>query len=61
MSSTNTQPRWVATMRQVRDVIDRHERFVLTTHRDPDGDGVSAESALAEALQQLGKCVHVIN
>jgi len=34
---------------------------VLTTHRDPDGDGICAECALAEAIQQLGKRVDVIN
>lgn len=45
----------------VRDVLLRHHRFVLTTHRDPDADGLGSEAALAEALRQLGKDVRVIN
>jgi phosphoesterase RecJ-like protein len=36
-------------------------RFVLTTHRDPDGDGLGAEAALARALRRMGKRVSVVN
>lgn len=35
--------------------------LIITTHREPDGDGLGAEAALAEALEQLGKSVRVIN
>jgi len=38
-----------------------HDRFVLTTHRDPDGDGLGAEAALAAALRQLGKDCRIVN
>jgi phosphoesterase RecJ-like protein len=38
-----------------------HDRFVLTTHRDPDGDGLGAEAALAAALRQLGKDCCIVN
>ncbi len=38
-----------------------HDRFVLTTHRDPDGDGLGAEAALAAALRQLGKECRILN
>jgi phosphoesterase RecJ-like protein len=34
---------------------------VLTTHRDPDGDGLGAEAALAAALAELDVSVRVIN
>ncbi|MBI2867295.1 MAG: DHH family phosphoesterase [Chloroflexi bacterium] len=42
-------------------VIEQRQRFVLTTHVYPDGDGLGAEAAMAEALLQLGKRVDVIN
>jgi len=43
------------------ELIQKHQRFLLTTHRDPDGDGLGAEAALAAGLQQLGKTVVVLN
>ena len=51
-----------------KDAIDRvcsalrqRSSLVLTTHRDPDGDGLGSEAALAEALTSLGKRVTVVN
>jgi phosphoesterase RecJ-like protein len=38
--------------------VRRRDRFLLTTHVRPDGDGLGALQALAEALEQLGKTVH---
>ena len=43
------------------DRLKQAHSFVLTTHREPDGDGLGAEVALAGALQQLGKTVLVVN
>jgi bifunctional oligoribonuclease and PAP phosphatase NrnA len=43
------------------DLLLAHESFVLTTHRDPDGDGLGGEAALAAALRQLGKQCRIIN
>jgi len=37
------------------------QRFVLTTHINPDGDGIGSEIALASWLRQRGKDVRVIN
>jgi phosphoesterase RecJ-like protein len=37
------------------------ERFVLTTHVNPDGDGIGSEIALASWLRERGKDVRVIN
>lgn len=42
-------------------VFGEHQRFLLTTHEDPDGDGLGAEAALAAALERLGKTVTVFN
>ncbi|HMK38460.1 MAG TPA: bifunctional oligoribonuclease/PAP phosphatase NrnA [Bacteroidota bacterium] len=36
-------------------------RFVLTTHINPDGDGIGSEIALGAWLRERGKDVHVIN
>ena len=41
--------------------IDRHERFILTTHEGPDADGIGAEIALAGVLRTMGKMVRIIN
>jgi phosphoesterase RecJ-like protein len=57
MATTEMDP----TMQQLRELLLREKSFVLTTHEDPDGDGLGAEAALAEALMQLGKVVQVIN
>lgn len=43
------------------DSLEESHSFVLTTHREPDGDGLGAEAALAEVLEQLGKVVRVVN
>jgi len=39
------------------DFVRRHDRFLLTTHVRPDGDGLGSLQALAEALERLGKQV----
>ena len=48
-------------MAMVRDVIRRQNRFVLTTHVNPDGDGLGSELALRAGLLQLGKSVTIVN
>lgn len=42
-------------------LVERHRRFVLTTHVNPDGDGLGSEVAMALYLRGLGKEVTVIN
>jgi phosphoesterase RecJ-like protein len=48
-------------LRTVADLITEHRRFVLTTHVNPDGDGIGSEAALASFLQESGKSVEIIN
>lgn len=48
-------------MEQVREVIRRHGRFVLTTHVNPDGDGLGSELALSAGLRRLGKAATIVN
>ena len=42
-------------------VLNKHQTFVLTTHREPDGDGLGSEAGLYEALRQLDKQVWIVN
>ncbi len=46
---------------QVVKLIKDHNSFLITTHVNPDGDGLGAESALFAALRKLGKKVQVVN
>jgi phosphoesterase RecJ-like protein len=45
----------------ILDLFGTRERFVLTTHLNPDGDGIGSEIALASWLRNRGKEVRVIN
>lgn len=45
----------------IGEVLRQNQSFVLTTHVNPDGDGLGSELALAEWLRSIGKQVHVIN
>jgi phosphoesterase RecJ-like protein len=45
----------------VLDLVQNNKVFLLTTHVNPDGDGLGAESALYCALKTLGKKVLVVN
>jgi phosphoesterase RecJ-like protein len=43
------------------DLIELHDRFLVTTHLRPDGDGLGSEVAMAGLLLQKGKDVRVVN
>lgn len=45
----------------VKAVIENGNRFLLTTHVGPDGDGVGSEVALYHYLKSIGKEPHIIN
>jgi bifunctional oligoribonuclease and PAP phosphatase NrnA len=45
----------------IGQAIDRHQRFLITTHVNPDGDGLGAELGLLAYLEALGKDVHILN
>lgn len=48
-------------VQQVLNIFRTHSSFVLTTHVNPDGDGLGSEVALAEWLVSRGKTVHILN
>jgi len=41
--------------------VERHQRFLLTTHVNPDGDAIGSEVAFAELLRAKGKQVRLLN
>lgn len=43
------------------EFLARHQRFLLTTHVNPDGDGLGSEAAMALWLGALGKQVAILN
>ena len=44
-----------------RTIVESNTQFVLTTHVNPDGDGIGTEVAIAVYLQKLGKHATIIN
>ncbi len=47
-------------MHVIKKLISEHQRFLLTTHVPPDGDGIGAAVALAELLLAMGKEVEIV-
>ncbi len=45
----------------LHQLIARRARFLLTTHVNPDGDGLGSEVACALWLEALGKSVRILN
>lgn len=43
------------------NLIETHDRFLVTTHVRPDGDALGSEVGMAGLLRQRGKDVRVIN
>lgn len=46
--------------RDIKNIIQSHHHFVLTTHLNPDGDGIGSACALTELLLQTGKEARLI-
>jgi bifunctional oligoribonuclease and PAP phosphatase NrnA len=45
----------------LHEFVQRHQRFLLTTHINPDGDAIGSEIAFARLLRALGKDVRILN
>ena len=57
MNFNNTPIDWG----QVHDVIEKASRIMLTTHENPDGDGLGSQSGLYYHLNEINKEVRIIN
>jgi bifunctional oligoribonuclease and PAP phosphatase NrnA len=42
-------------LKAIADALQRHDRFLVVTHENPDGDALGSLLALSLALRQLGK------
>lgn len=51
----------IMALEKIKECIGKGQRFVLTTHVNPDGDGLGAEAALAAYLHDLGKEAYIFN
>src|SRR5919108_2752203 len=56
MSSPQISPE-TTDLAAVADEIRKHDRFLVTTHENPDGDALGSVLAMKLALEQLGKDV----
>lgn len=54
---TQVQPQ----RRALHEFLAKHQRFLLTTHLNPDGDAIGSEVAFARWLRSLGKTVRILN
>ena len=43
------------------DLVNSHERFLLTSHIRPDGDALGSELGMAGVLETLGKQAMIVN
>jgi phosphoesterase RecJ-like protein len=48
-------------IKNILDLMRWKKRFLITSHKDPDGDSIGSQLALYYALKQKGKQVHVVN
>jgi bifunctional oligoribonuclease and PAP phosphatase NrnA len=46
--------------RSIKKFIQEHQSFLITTHVNPDGDGVGSACALADLLKIMGKTVRFV-
>ena len=54
-------PHRVTQLESIRDALLAHERIILTTHVNADGDGAGSEAAVLAWLKTRGKTVHIAN
>jgi phosphoesterase RecJ-like protein len=45
----------------LRQIIEAHQRFVISSHVRPDADAIGSEIGLARVLEALGKTVRIVN
>jgi bifunctional oligoribonuclease and PAP phosphatase NrnA len=50
-----SSPQTTSDLRAVVEALDAHDRFVVTTHENPDGDALGSLLATVVALRSLGK------
>ncbi|MCA9731628.1 bifunctional oligoribonuclease/PAP phosphatase NrnA [candidate division KSB1 bacterium] len=46
---------------QIASILDKNHNFILTTHLNPDGDGIGSQVAFYHYLKKRGKNVTILN
>ena len=46
---------------KTKEAINANQRFIITTHVNPDGDGIGSELGLLRFLKRLGKEACIVN
>lgn len=46
---------------QIKEIIEKNNSFVITTHVNPDADALGSELAFYYILKRLNKTIHIIN
>ena len=59
MSSSQTTTKQKADLEAVVEALRSHDRFLVTTHENPDGDALGSLLAATLGLRQLGKDVYM--
>lgn len=52
---------YVQGFRNFRSLFQRHTHFIISTHVNPDGDGLGSEIALHEFLESQNKKAYILN
>lgn len=45
----------------LESIVINNDKFLITTHVNPDADAIGSEIALSLILKRLGKAVHIVN
>ncbi|MBS3812571.1 bifunctional oligoribonuclease/PAP phosphatase NrnA [Candidatus Bipolaricaulota bacterium] len=48
-------------LKEVEDVISRHKKFIIGSHRSPEADAIGSQLGLSRALRQRGKKTTLVN
>lgn len=48
-------------LREIARIIESSQTILLSTHKEPDGDGLGAQIGLYYALKKMGKNVRILN
>lgn len=51
----------MTTWNKIKAIIEKHQCFLVTTHKSPEGDAIGSAVALKEFLKTLGKDVAMVN
>ncbi len=48
-------------MKEIGNIINKHNSFLIVSHKNPDGDAVGSSLAMYNMLKELGKVVYIEN